>query len=118
MRALAVLLALSGLLAVPERTMGPLRVASADPGARLVTFADSGGVIRVLPVRRQAEKMLPRLRPDDLVVLTLGPEPGVPRDSEVVLRIDIVGVVSQEARRAGLPYAQIRAVLERHEIAL
>jgi hypothetical protein len=91
MKALLLLLAVAGLAGRPETTI-PLRVANADPGARFITFVDADGITRVLPVRGEAARVLPRLRPDDEVVLTLGPEPGVPGAPEVVLRIEIVTV--------------------------
>jgi hypothetical protein len=85
---LLVLLAVAGLAGAPERTV-PLRVADADPGARFITLVDAAGITRVFPVRGDAARMLPRLRPDDEVVLTLGPEPGISGGPEVVLRIEI-----------------------------
>jgi hypothetical protein len=88
MNALLILLAVAGLAGAPERTV-PLRVADADPGARFITLVDSAGVTRVFPVRGEAARVLPRLRPDDEVILTLGPEPGVSAGPEVVLRIEV-----------------------------
>jgi len=96
-KALLYVLALAGLWSGYERTV-PLRVSVADPGARFITFVDSSGIARALPVRGEAARVLPRLRPDDEVVLTIGPEPGVGGDADVVLRIE---VVSAPDRRGG-----------------
>ena len=108
MRALIVLLAALGLAATPERTTGRLLVASADPGARLITFADATGVTRVLPVRGEAERTLSRLRPGDEVALSVGPEPGVVGGPDVVLDIQTLPP-SPPAGQAGLRELQIAA---------